>query len=322
MVAELARRAGVAPELLASWKIEATPERTVVTIDEKSAKKIVFPNSGEGGFSNSQSARLTWMRDPLDSVRQLVPDFIVPFIPGIEEGRPLFFRSSPNEIDCSVDLLTSGFLNLNRCEEGQVSERDEHGRFLAKQSIAIKENFIDRPIMDEYGLALEQAIQAFLPAWKAEPRVYRTKFSHDMDLVGIPFSLRTTIGHTIKRHRPMATVQDFLSATGFGEPAHFRLVRKQAMISLDRGLDSAFYWIASEPSQFDTGYDPGAEPVLGLIRWLQRMGFEQGIHPSYYSFQNRERLQSQVEYLRAVFQNSLFGGRQHYLRWSPDSWRD
>src|SRR5205085_2791052 len=200
--------------------------------------------------------------------------------------------------------------------------RDEHGRFLAKQSITIKENFIDRPIMDEYGLGLEQAIQALLPAWKAEPRVYRTKFSHDMDLIGIPFSLRTTIGHTVKRYRPMATVQDLLSTAGFGEPAYFRLVRKQARISLDRGLDSAFYWIASAPSQFDTGYDPGAAPILGLIRWLQGMGFEQGIHPSYYSFQNRERLRSQFECLRAVFQNSFFGGRQHYLRWSPNTWRD
>src|SRR5436309_6579292 len=37
---ELARRSGVAPELLDSWKIETTPERTTVTLDARSSRSL------------------------------------------------------------------------------------------------------------------------------------------------------------------------------------------------------------------------------------------------------------------------------------------
>jgi len=64
-----------------------------------------------------------------------------------------------------------------------------HGRFLAAQSVALRHNFLHRPIVDEYGLALQQVIELLLPGWRPPERKLRVKLSHDVDEVGIPLDL-------------------------------------------------------------------------------------------------------------------------------------
>lgn len=65
---------------------------------------------------------------------------------------------------------------LTRYEELFIKERDEHGRFPAKASIAYKYNFLDRPIVDEYA----EIIFRNLPKKKQKPEVI---FTHDVDKI-------------------------------------------------------------------------------------------------------------------------------------------
>jgi len=55
---------------------------------------------------------------------------------------------------------------------------------------------------------------------------------------------------------------------------------------------------------------------------LRELGFELGVHPGYDTFRHRPRLASEVEYLQRALRLHSPGGRQHYLRWSPDTWLD
>src|SRR5262249_46841680 len=47
-----------------------------------------------------------------------------------------------------------------------------------------------------------------------------------------------------------------------------------------------------------------------------------GAHPGYYTYHARERLQEEADHIRSAVGSSLIGGRQHYLRWSPQTWED
>jgi hypothetical protein len=176
--------------------------------------------------------------------------------------------------------------------------------------------------VDEYGLALEQALRALLPGWVPASRRLRAKLSHDLDFVGIPFSLRSALGHAIYRRRPAATIRDIAARFTAVEPAYLSAVTELAQLSLQRGLDSAFYWKASPPGPHDSGYDPRHPKLRRAMVWLTEHGFENGIHPGYETWRDRDRLRSEVELLQSVLQQQRLGGRQHFLRWCPETWVD
>jgi hypothetical protein len=156
--------------------------------------------------------------------------------------------------------------------------------------------------------------------WTPLTPVMRLKLSHDIDLVGFPRSLRSTVGHVYPRRNPRAFFRDALSFIGKGAPAYLEAVVETARISRERGLDSAFYWKASARTPWDSGYDPRHPHVRRVIEGLREQTFELGAHPAYGTFDNFQQLQAEVERLRQVVGPGPIGGRQHFLRWRPSTW--
>ena len=62
-------------------------------------------------------------------------------------------------IEVPLDIFGSAFFMLTRYEEMVITERDTHGRFPARASIAYREGLLERPIVDEYLELLWAAIQ-------------------------------------------------------------------------------------------------------------------------------------------------------------------
>src|ERR1700731_229574 len=127
------------------------------------------------------------------------------------EGRPLFYLTDQNHLECPVDLPLSILLTLSRWEETQAAPRDHHGRLQANSSIASAGGFLNRPIIDESGLAFEQAMELLYPTWKKSERKLRIKVSHDADHIGIPFRWRTAVRHSVKSRSPFDSVRDMSS---------------------------------------------------------------------------------------------------------------
>jgi hypothetical protein len=327
-IKELAYRAGVSRELHASWCIDFEEQDFVtIFVQPGTRKRIRFPRVGaaiwnqiqKGLFHTSTAAWLPGTQHEYD----LAHDFKIPFSSSshVELG-PLFISDSLDCFTCSVDLLSSLVLTLARFEETLPSPRDVHGRFSAFSSIAWRDGFLHRPIVDEYGLALEQVLNALLPGWWPAERRLRVKLSHDVDEIGIPFSLRGAAAKTLRHGRPLCTVRD-LVAPALGIDTTYQLhLKRLVQLSNERKLDSAIYWKSSEYGPYDTGYDLNDRRILKLINALQVQGVEMGIHPSYATFRSPELLRSEVEKLRAVLGNQKLGGRQDYLRWCPQSWID
>ena len=160
-----AHRAAIPHELLNSWKVEVKNDATVLTLRRDA--RIRFRHAPATFWHDLVNwdyhvMRAAWPYPPVSPLSVLVPNFIVPFVDRPYAG-PLFVRTSGNTWECPIDLLASMLLTLSRFEELQTDERDMHGRFLAAQSVALKHNFLHRPIVDEYGLALQQVIELLLP---------------------------------------------------------------------------------------------------------------------------------------------------------------
>lgn len=327
-VREIARRAGVSDDLISGWRIEITDRSTLVSLDPNGKKKICFPfDMGNQGLSSadikSKPARATWAYPPPTELARLTPDFVIPFVgTGNTDGKMAMFRcGNPDSIEFNFDLLTTAVWTLARAEEIVELERDAHGRFPASASMAVREHFLHRPIVDEYGFAFAQALSCLLPGWSPQRGPFRVKLSHDIDEVGIPFSLRTTLGHTLRRGKPSATIEDLLSSFTEQYPVYLAAILEVARLSLEYDVNSAFYWKASSVSEYDSGYNPDHPKIKRAMRWLFESGFENGVHPGYETFGSIGRLSAEVAAMRQCLGQIELGGRQHYLRWNPQTWR-
>jgi hypothetical protein len=324
---ELSRRAGVTRDQFDAWRIDHRHDRDVIWINGESSQRIEFPIAPPD-FWNSLGShpievrRLSWMFQPPQAVRAAIPHLVVPFSGDVRDGQPLFQAVDSDTVACSVDLLTSLLLTLSRYEEVVNEARDAHGRFPASASLALEHGFLDRPIVDEYGLAFQQALSYLVPGVRVPVRKLRVKLSHDIDQLGMPFRIRPVVGHTFARHNPLATVRDLASLLGAGEPAFLACVRALCEMSMERRLDSALYWKSSPYSDNDSGYCLLNARIQTVIRWVREQRIEMGAHPGYYTYHSREKLREEFKDIQTAIGAHLIGGRQHYLRWSPKTWED
>ena len=285
------------------------------------------------------------MRPPGEAARTLIPDFVVPYQQDNgQNGRPLFVPVGADTVECSIDLLASTLLTLTRYEEISSPERDAYGRFPASASLALRQGFLERPIVDEYGLALEQVLRHLVPRWQPVERRVRVKLSHDTDDVGgicylnrglkharlrpslrlawmlLPFNGRWAI-QRVTRQRDVSAALGHLWGWLTGTvPSCLDLVRQLGSLSRERNLDSAVYWKAGPIGPHDSGYDPRQPCVQRVIGELREQGVEMGVHPGFETFMFPQRLASEVQVLREALGEDALGGRQHYLRWCPETW--
>ena len=328
-IRELARRAGVSAATIRTWRIEFEGSRWVnVFVMPGTEARLRFPLAKDlyrerlraGQFYTSTAS---WMRDPARSVAELIPNFKVPFSSSNQEHvGPLFFATSSSCVECAVDLPISALLTLSRFEETLPTPRDEHGRFEAAVSIASRDGFLHRPIVDEYGLALADAVSYLMPGWEPETRKLRVKLGHDVDEIGLPFNFHSAAAHALKRHSAVAAIRDLLAPAIGISTTYQEFLRDIVLLATEADLDATVYWKCSAEGPHDTGYDPRAPRIRAQIEELRDQGIALGIHPGYQTFDSPETFAAEVDAVTEILGERRVGGRQDFLRWKPATWID
>ncbi|WP_225316451.1 MULTISPECIES: polysaccharide deacetylase family protein [Haloferax] len=146
--------------------------------------------------------------------------------------------------------------------------------------------------------------------------------------------------------RPYKTYQSLFYATKERPAYHLRtlLSRKnpywqfEDIMALERdlGVRSSFYFL-NEPSLFRTGsvrdlldpknviehagrYDITADPLVDVILDLDAGGWEVGIHGSFRSSDDIDRLWTEKQALESILGHEILGGRQHHLKLTDQTW--
>jgi peptidoglycan/xylan/chitin deacetylase (PgdA/CDA1 family) len=257
-------------------------------------------------------------------------------LPVIYPGRGALDGSvqrSENLIETNIDIVASSFFMLSRYEEVILSSEDRHGRFPATASLAHREGFLHRPIVNEYIELLWTWIHLLRPDLERKPawpagKEFAVCLTHDID--------------SLKRYSVVPPVSAIRSAL---------LQQRKPRLALDMALDhcktmlglkkdpydtfgyildsershgftSSFYFMAGGGSKFDDCYSLTSPRAAKLIDEIEREGHEVGLHGSYHSCCDRGRIASEKRYLDNVARCKNYGCRQHYLRWkTPDTWR-
>lgn len=317
---QLAVRAGVSRQWLQTWRIEHDPKQTIVyPVRDERKHRIIFPHASPEHWAKVSCGTFGATSFTNGSEPGELPSFIVPFAEH-QDDVPLF-RIEREEAHCSADLLASVVLTLSRFEETFAGPRDVHGRFPASSTLAAKYGYLCRPVVDELGLALKSLLTQMFPSWEPEPASFRVHLTHDVDDVGIPLTLRKFARYTI-RGRSRSIGREFTRIFG-ALPSALNAVLDTVDVSAKYGLKCAVYWKASPPGAFDSGYDIEDPRVLNTIERLRDAGVELGVHPGYTTFLDWARLMEEVTRARRTIGNvQSCGGRQHFLRWSPQMWKE
>jgi hypothetical protein len=260
----------------------------------------------------------------------------IPVIYGDDPNEPNFFHRSAGQIYLGLDVFGSAFFMLTRYEEVVKSDLDRFSRFPVTSSLMFQENCLNRPIINEYLEILWTCLHRLFPKLQREHREFQLKLTHDVD---DPFELYPfQIAQCIRRlGGDLVVRQDIKSATalainsckaGLNLPYQDRLDTFDWLMdrSEEIGAKSAFYFIAGD-SLCDPRYDIQDSKICDLIEKIISRGHEVGLHPSYDTYLNPEKLLFEAQTLRQILQEKLdlelpIGGRQHYLRWkATDSWQ-
>lgn len=235
-----------------------------------------------------------------------------------------------------ADFVAAAYFMLSRYEEWmRPSVRDTHGRFPGRESWAARAGYLDRPLVDEYGLWLKARIDehvgrpaddAAASAWN--PGLRRIYLTHDVDA---PFLYRSAKGRLRSLRDGRGLSRTFTHR--FGGNARDPYDTFATVFALDNSLKKTLNKDVSDPvvqdiyfikSKGKDRYDKpryrlGGRTVRRLRDRLLRQGAAIGLHVSYTAGGRPERIGKEKRHLEKTWGVNLRLSRHHFLRFQEPS---
>ena len=200
-----------------------------------------------------------------------------------------------------TDIVYNTFFFISRAEEVINTQRDEHGRFLAKYSILGQNNRLMIPTVDEYARMLMKLLDLPLPT----PSFSQIYLTHDVDTIAHYRHLRGAIGGIVRGEwrKVMASLRDIHNDPAF---------TFSWLIAQDKKVEGAerIYFVKDTMGK---GYDYPQYKLDGkdfetAEQLIENSGAKIGWHGSYYGGDKANRQLGDKAGLH----------RSHYLRCSID----
>jgi len=253
----------------------------------------------------------------------------------VEDNIPIIYGNEKlekleNRIICGIDIFASSFFMLTRWEEYVNKARDNHARFPAHESLAYKQGFLDRPVVNEYVEMLKNMLLYFGLNQKLKTRNYQLFVSCDVDQ---PFDctvenfknlIRVGAGDIIKRK----SIKEFAKRIRryiFNKFGNYKYDENYTFdwymnVCENAGVKASFYFIPTSVEKQNGCYELKDKKIQNLLKYINSRGHEIGVHGSYQTYQDKEKAKLQKNMLddmlkRLGISQKVVGNRQHYLRW-------
>ncbi|MCK5536850.1 MAG: polysaccharide deacetylase family protein, partial [Bacteroidales bacterium] len=247
----------------------------------------------------------------------------------------VYLRKHENGLHLGLDIFGSAFFMLSRYEEAVKSERDSHDRFPATASLAYQADFLHRPIVNEYVEILWACIKTLWPNLQRKHRQFRILVSCDVDTPincwakNIKSAARKILGDILKRRNFKEAFNSFYLyrnlSKGLFEKDPFYTFEWIMDICDEAGVVNTFNFICDHSNSIMDGcYNINDPMIRHLLRRIHKRGHLIGLHASYNTYQDAEQTRKEFEILKRVcveegIKQSVWGSRQHYLRWQTST---
>jgi hypothetical protein len=235
-----------------------------------------------------------------------------------------------------MDLVAATFLMLSRWEElHHAGPLDCHCRTRAKYTLAHRQGFLDRPVIDEWALVLRCWLQHLAAGWHAQPPRPTIIVTHDVDRMQRfpnPWRvLRASGAELVLRSRsPLATFHRFAEGVkGFLSPAadsYYQAICRQMDFCESLSVRGTFNLMTARKGEYDEGYNLALAPCREMFDEIQKRGHRVGWHPGYRAAADSSIFTGEKARMDQIMGATRYGGRHHYLRWSVgkswEQWED
>ena len=329
------------------YRTQETATRSVeVTLDgDASNRKLSLPDTL---FATSPSEWLTKRSCPRLPLREYRIQWDGSGNRPVPEVLPILFGDGAvgssggswgsETIDLPIDIFGSTFFVLTRYEEIDSGEKDDVGRFPARSSILCRAGISGRPIVDEYVELLWEALRHLWPQLKRKPGTFALRLTHDvdhplwsLDKNAVALLMASASDVALRRSWKLAS-QRWRSFRLAGREDYREDPYNTFDFIMDLseriGVKSAFFLKGGCTSPaHDSEYSLNTPWARALLRNIAERGHEIGIHPSFETFGDCAAISREFLTVRRAceeegIRQSVWGGRQHYLRWSnPITWQ-
>ncbi|UPT77640.1 polysaccharide deacetylase family protein [Sulfurovum sp. XGS-02] len=248
-------------------------------------------------------------------------------IPIIYGNANLNIRNS--ELSCGIDIFASSFFMLTRWEEYVNKNRDVHDRFPANESLAFKNGFLDRPVVNEYLEMLKNMLFSLDTNLKFKIYNYKLLLTHDVDSIlkypNFTSGIKEITGDFIKRRNIQLAIDNLvlkIKTTLKIKKDPFDTFDYLMDISEKIGGKSYFFFMGNGVTKFDNMYKSDDGFVQSLVKKIKQRGHHIGIHPTYSAYNDFEQFKKEKQELQKKLDTEITFGREHYLRFEvPTTWQ-
>ena len=140
--------------------------------------------------------------------------------------------------DLPYDIFAASFYLLSRYEEYLPHVKDEYGRFMAKESIAFTNRFLNQPVVDIWAYKLRDVLQQKFPEYKFHERYYEVS-----PVIDVPMA------YYFRQKGLLRTIGGSLSDIGRFKLKQF-YQRYSVLMGFKRDPYDTFKWIITKQKQF------------------------------------------------------------------------
>jgi hypothetical protein len=225
----------------------------------------------------------------------------------------------PNDSSCDMgfDIFSAVFFMVSRYEEYLPFTPDVHGRFIATDTLAYKNNFLQIPVVDKWINLFKSALQKKFPAIKLLPSAFKAVVTYDIDVAykfkGRSFMRNT--GATIKDlfgfH--LKNIYSRIQTLGHSRKDPWDVYDYLQEIIVQHSLHSIFFFLLGGGSKHDKNLSYQNPLVKKLIERIKLFS-EIGIHPSYETSSFPEKILPEKKRLEKLSGKIIDKSRQHFLK--------
>ena len=280
-------------------------------------------------FDQAGGFRINYSANPMEGVFQILPHKLIweqdiveqELYAGQWEGIPTVCQRQVG--DLPFDPIAATFFLVSRYEEYLPFIADVHGRFPAKESFAYKNDFLERPVVNEWALALGKLW--FGASFDVSQR-YQYLTTVDIDNL---FAFKgkgalRTLGAIAKDVAAfdVKLLRMRLAALWNWRRDPYDTFRKQRNWNKSAGVKALYFMLFAEFGPKDRNVSPYSTDAAITLREIADWAML-GIHPSYASNSDLELVGKERKMLQDVLRRPVTQSRQHYLRMrTPHTFRN
>lgn len=214
------------------------------------------------------------------------------------------------------DLFSSIFYLVTRYEEYLPSIRDDHGRFKAEESVAYKNNFLQRPVVNEWALWFMEVMKEQYPDYRCPGTKFKYISTIDIDNAfaykekGVVRTVAASLKDFVTLHW-VSFIRRFAVLFG-GKRDPFDTFDHMHQLHQKYGLRAIYFFLLADYGTNDKNVNPHSRRLHSVIKSVADYN-QVGIHPSYGSNTDETKLPRELRRLREIVNRDVTCSRQHFL---------